>query len=258
MQYAKAPKVELPNNHLTFQILPDLKEICRPFFHRTGINHFHYIHYNLNDEKIAVITTAPEGNQYVFKNQYIATGRELDTGLHYLPSFKAGAERAEMGKRFNVDNVLEFVENHGNGIVEMFGFGTHCEAPEMVNYYFNNLEKLHRFNREFCAQADGLIKQVFANPIDVPGHNKIIVDNEKSPRPNGKSFILGQREVRLSVRECQVLKGLLDGLSAKEIALKVNLSNRTVEFYLNNVKNKMGVSKNVELMHLCYKHNILI
>ena len=51
---------------------------------------------------------------------------------------------------------------------------------------------------------------------------------------------------RLSQRELQVIKLLLEGKSNKQIALALNVAERTVEFHLQNIYAKLGVVSRVE------------
>jgi DNA-binding CsgD family transcriptional regulator len=52
----------------------------------------------------------------------------------------------------------------------------------------------------------------------------------------------------LSKRQLQCAKFLLEGKTAKEIAALSGLSNRTVEHYLDNLKNKLRCNNKVELV----------
>lgn len=52
----------------------------------------------------------------------------------------------------------------------------------------------------------------------------------------------------LSKRETECLFYLLDGCTAKEIAAPLKLSHRTVERYIENMKNKLGCSTVSELI----------
>jgi len=52
----------------------------------------------------------------------------------------------------------------------------------------------------------------------------------------------------LSVREKQAVDALLQGKSNKQIALSLGISERTVEFHLNNVYSKLNVASRVELI----------
>jgi len=52
----------------------------------------------------------------------------------------------------------------------------------------------------------------------------------------------------LSRREEEVISQLLKGKSNKQIAYSLGISERTVEFHLNNIYEKMGVNSRVELI----------
>jgi len=57
----------------------------------------------------------------------------------------------------------------------------------------------------------------------------------------------------LSTRETQVLDRLLENLSNKEIAAKLNISERTVKFHVSNVLTKFGVGRRADLILLRYQ-----
>jgi DNA-binding NarL/FixJ family response regulator len=52
----------------------------------------------------------------------------------------------------------------------------------------------------------------------------------------------------LTSREKQVLQMLAEGRSTREVASRLNVSHKTVEFHRNNVKRKLGLRKTVELI----------
>lgn len=54
----------------------------------------------------------------------------------------------------------------------------------------------------------------------------------------------------LSARESQVLHGLLDGRTSKEIAKRLDISPKTVDVHRANVLRKMGVETSAELVRL--------
>ncbi len=57
----------------------------------------------------------------------------------------------------------------------------------------------------------------------------------------------------LSRREQEVLDCLLENLSNKEIANKLNISERTVKFHVSNLLGKFGVRRRADLILLCYQ-----
>ncbi|HWZ46050.1 MAG TPA: response regulator transcription factor [Candidatus Saccharimonadales bacterium] len=61
---------------------------------------------------------------------------------------------------------------------------------------------------------------------------------------------------RLSQREAQVLELLLDNQSNKEIAVELNISERTVKFHVSNVLTKFGVHRRADLILLWYQKQL--
>ena len=66
-----------------------------------------------------------------------------------------------------------------------------------------------------------------------------------------------KREVRLTNREVQCLELMIQGKTAREIAIILLLSRRTVEFYVNNIKLKFGTNCKSELMLKLFASNFL-
>lgn len=69
----------------------------------------------------------------------------------------------------------------------------------------------------------------------------------------------------LTAREAECIYFLMQGNTMKQVARVLNLSHRTVEFYLNNVKDKMGMRKKTEVLAAiastdfiqCFENSIL-
>jgi DNA-binding NarL/FixJ family response regulator len=57
----------------------------------------------------------------------------------------------------------------------------------------------------------------------------------------------------LSRREQEVLSSLLENLANKEVASRLNISERTVKFHVSNLLAKFGVRRRADLILLCYQ-----
>jgi DNA-binding CsgD family transcriptional regulator len=57
-------------------------------------------------------------------------------------------------------------------------------------------------------------------------------------------------DVKLSEREMQCLQFTVKGYTAKKIAKELNISHRTIEEYLNNIRIKVGVNSKSELIEM--------
>jgi DNA-binding NarL/FixJ family response regulator len=58
---------------------------------------------------------------------------------------------------------------------------------------------------------------------------------------------------RMSKREQQVLDALLENLANKEIAVRLNISERTVKFHVSNLLAKFGVRRRADLILLSFQ-----
>ena len=65
-------------------------------------------------------------------------------------------------------------------------------------------------------------------------------------------------EVKVSPREMQTIGLWLCGQSAKESSRVLGISNRTVETYRVNIKEKLGVYSKTELFNLLNKHGLRV
>lgn len=62
---------------------------------------------------------------------------------------------------------------------------------------------------------------------------------------------------RLTLRQRDILRLLADGLSAKEIAKRLDISSRTVEFHKYQMMESLGAQSGAELIHFAIKHGVV-
>lgn len=67
---------------------------------------------------------------------------------------------------------------------------------------------------------------------------------------NEITLTLDSKKITLTERETECIKYMLSGMSAKQTAKAMNISPRTVEAYIVNVKNKFSCQK---ITYLFYK-----
>lgn len=63
--------------------------------------------------------------------------------------------------------------------------------------------------------------------------------------------------ISLTKREKEILTYIVEGLSNKEIAKRMFLSNSTIQFHVSNVLSKLGVSKRTEAAYLALKQKLV-
>ena len=63
--------------------------------------------------------------------------------------------------------------------------------------------------------------------------------------------------IKLTDREKEILALIVEGLSNKQIAKRLFLSNSTVQFHVSNILTKLGVSKRTEAVYLALKQKLV-
>ena len=65
----------------------------------------------------------------------------------------------------------------------------------------------------------------------------------------------GVPHAELSDRECEILRGLARGLSSKQLASELDLSVRTVETHRQNIRRKLRIAGQAELIRYACEHH---
>jgi two-component system, NarL family, response regulator LiaR len=63
--------------------------------------------------------------------------------------------------------------------------------------------------------------------------------------------------IKLTEREKEILALIVEGLSNKQIAERLFLSNSTIQFHVSNILSKLGVSKRTEAAYLALKQKLV-
>lgn len=109
------------------------------------------------------------------------------------------------------------------------GYVTKTSPPEIL---ISAIRDVHAGKLALCAEI-----------------NQVIAANTVSDKVSAVS--------RLSPREFEVLRMLLDAKSTDEIAAAFNLSPKTVANYHSEIKSKLDVRSDIELVYLCMRHGLV-
>lgn len=160
---------------------------------------------------------------------------------HRNPEFRNSLLKTA-ADQFDMDHCLAIIDKDDHHSEFAF-FATSCNNTKIVSTYITQFQLLQQFVRYFkfenrhafqCAEDYGVNLVQLKQAAYFDNHNIA----ECSPKyvENYDDPVFSN----LSLREQQCLKGLLEGKTAKEIARYYNLSYRTVEEYIANLKGKLG------------------
>lgn len=183
---------------------------------------------------------------------YQQSGQYLWLGIDALHTYDEQLFVAQQNFKFG--HGVSFIDQQQN-YYDLYNFAGPADKPQMINFYLNQKEMLLSFVHFYKAKAHTLIRQADRSRIMLPLRNIPVEDYEKTRYESFLSRISDHRfyleelsGVHLSEREMQCLKAYIHGYSAKQIARNLALSPRTIEFYLANVKAKLGLRTKASLM----------
>lgn len=247
--------------HFTRVVQSDINQICSPIFKKMDLNYFHYLRM-YKDGSLLALHNRMDWNDYFYENnfktqvplpeeQIIKYGKYNLCLCDNILSDKLAIARTAC----NFDHPLAISVAHKD-YFEVFAFATHHGNNSVLNSYLNQIESIINFTNEFKDKADNLIKKAENHrailPQDIHADELKILDNLSEAQ-----IVLGNHgPVKLTFREIETLSLLVKGLTGKEIAAKFCRSIRTVESYINNLKDKFGCNRKSQLVQLALANNI--
>jgi DNA-binding CsgD family transcriptional regulator len=238
--------------HPMFTLSQHVKEICQPFFDSLSINYFDYIRIN-KDKKIVGLVTDPNWLKHFFEKTFTFGGTVKTSGNHLWQSYNNELLLHDARTYFNHDNgisVFYLKENY----IEYFDIAAPKENKAVLSLYLNRFDILENFFHHFLEQSQQLLSQVSLHPIIPPKEMQGIFTTEEDLIYKFNHSIFYKISKRtfncpsLTPRENECISYLVLGFTAKEVGKVLNLSHRTVEQYINNVKIKLGCTYRSELI----------
>lgn len=243
-------------------IYNEIANICNPLKKYLGISNFGYLQiffdssyfYVCNDLELIkeYVTTINETNIFFEKQLFFP---KASNEFHYILWPKISLNRSmDLYMKRNYWHGLTFTKAHSNH-VELWWFATDTSNTNINDFYKSNIDVLEKFVFYFRNKTRDIINsknKILANfnkGVDLSQVNNFIntdVDQKKIEQFL-KEIGFTSIHIRshngtasLSPREVQCLYFLSLGNTMKEIAYKTDLSPRTVESYLNNLRYKTG------------------
>ena len=271
--------VFVPENHYVFSTLPEVIEICR-FLLPYGITNFFYMRV-FDDHKLFALINNPDYLKYFVKKEYKLTPPIppfcLREKFFYLglPQDSSPFNQVyyEARNLFNIDHIIYLIERYDD-YYDTYSFASTPNNPQIINFYLNNMELLEKFKFFFKEKAAKLIERSYENRVIIPpekrpsfgGLNNPVNKNDMDypqgllPQMSIRHYNIDyhNKKISLTQREIESIQCLCHGYSIKEAARHLAISPRTVESYLNNVKDKLNLQKKSELIDIIEKFNLKI
>jgi DNA-binding CsgD family transcriptional regulator len=176
---------------------------------------------------------------------------------------------------FDLSNILLIAERHKD-YTEIHFFATSSkESNAIQSSYFEFKEVFRRFTLYFRENAYKIIEKALPDRLILPPANpkltqtlayelgqqqeKTFLHQKLINNLNVKGYPIVYRGIssHLTQREYECLIKFMQGLTGKEIARNLNISHRTVEHHISNVREKTQISTKAEIIECLLENNLI-
>lgn len=238
-------------NHVSLNSNVDILQMCKFFFANKPIkiNHVNYIQRN-DDGTVLYLCSNQSWLMHYFKMGYPSVGAFEQKA--FLSEFKYVLwDSLDKRDQILIDSVEMLKIEQGITIIDklpdgvgFYNFGTNQHSHLLLSAYLNHLEDLKAFIVYFKERALDLLAKAHKHRFILPNNSsekKLLLYSDFKKAEDLQSLITPRQ------RDC--LRDLARGMTAKQIANSLNLSHRTVESYLNTLKERLNCSNRFELIN---------
>lgn len=231
-----------------YRLSTDIKYFFEPFCLNTGITYFHHIRV-FNDRTAFILNNNPQYMRHFLQHKFAVSepgtytnpGIHLWAGLNSLRNFDNQA--LHMKKYFDIDHQISIVEPQAD-YIDIYTLGTTIQRPEMVNFYINNLDILDNLFLEY--------QDKFAHELETLNAAQILLPLR--PKNSNQTKSENPRLDQITARELECLGLISQGKTAKMSAQTLNISPRTVERHIDNIRTKLKLKNKSELIYFYFEH----
>ena len=233
-----------PDRHFFTTSHHQVDEIVKPLKDYFGLTSFAYLK-SFNDGSEIRLSNQPKWIEYYYENELYKTSLFERPPSEFVKARLVWAGLTvhnpilDKAREFNIDHGMTFIEPFAEGC-EFFFIGTEVDRTEVMSKYLANLDLIERFLDYFREKAAPLIKEALHHKIIIPGKFETAPKIFCLKELNRSAFLNSLNPIEFTGRELECMRLLAKGYTHKMIAKELSISPRTVETYLNHVKEKTG------------------
>jgi DNA-binding CsgD family transcriptional regulator len=226
-----------------------IKTICKPL-EKLGI--YYFAHVNISQNKFSAINNNPSFIEHYIKNQYYNSDIHMKNDNKFGNYIiwdavdlcgKSDKMHQEAGK-FGIKHTFTIIEKNSSSN-DFYHFATHSASCSINQVYLSQLDLLKLFilhykeNIKRSKELASAFEMTF--DLDVLFGNYETETNSFSHLSDMRFQFIQSLKFNLTPREIDCFMLTLKGKTAKQIAILLGLSYRTVEEYICNIKTKLQV-----------------
>lgn len=238
--------LQLSLNHPLFALQTKIHELTNDFLTSLGFSYFQYLRC-FNDGSISLLSNTTKilefftevENQPVVFSSFTNENKNAPSYWFLWDEALPSAPVQLVREKFNFYHGLTLVRRNKN-YYDMIAVALPKEQQHVSSFYLNKLKLIENFINQFDKENKEIIHFLNTEKLFLPkayrdvNYDKICLTQGRVTieSPNGRSY--------LTVQELACLRLLCQGYAYKEVAQILKLSPRTVETYLNRMKQRTG------------------
>lgn len=248
-----------------------LEAICEPLYRYFGITYF-WCSKTTGNERFFSIGSDPQMQEFYYigrqfmHNPFHRNPQFINPGFYFYRHIMDDAFQRTIDKgaeKMHIELIAGISIKKNNSLLR-FGYGTDPKKGAAAHaLILNGLPLLKKFNTYFLQETRQL-RQELENEFsfDLPaamgvyyqqppeGFPQALSDSQKLAFLESLGFIDSQALSRLTPRELHCLMQLSSGLTNVQLAKLLGRSPRTVEHYIENIKDKLHCDRKTELLEI--------
>jgi DNA-binding CsgD family transcriptional regulator len=251
-------------NKYTVKYHHKIMKICEPLFSYYPITDFCRCTVNGEGKMSILATNVAACEEFIARklflnHPYYCHPDLLPPGIHIVSDAKLPEGISSVRYQFRINHEVFLVNKTNNG-VEIIIFCIWKNDGAQDEFFINEMPLLQQFNTYFKSEMSHVVRSLEDNLGDLVKQKGSLFYKDNPCLQNGlrgkdrMQFLknIGKdvshlSNVTLSNREKQILYCCKRGNTARQIALHLHLSRRTVESYLDSLKRKLGCASKYEL-----------
>jgi DNA-binding CsgD family transcriptional regulator len=258
------------SQHPSLHHSQDINDICRPL-HLLNMSYFSHVRIDKNNQ-FSAICSNPGFTEHYLKNQYYNADIHMANDNLFgdyviwdaIPLTGQSQKLSQEAMEFGINTTFTIIKN-GKDSKNFYHFAANHASKEFNQVCLSNIDLLKLFISHFnneVSQSKILSSSYdfrFGLDPNAEGFKTAIHENLADIKNIRNAFL---REINtntqhdaillLSAQKKKCLELLVMGHSTKQIANKLNLSKRTVEHYLDKIREVMNCQNSKELISVYF------
>ncbi|MFT6834741.1 MAG: DNA-binding CsgD family transcriptional regulator [Francisellaceae bacterium] len=231
-----------------------VNEVIKPIVKHFRLDSFNY-HKTYHDRSQIRLTNQPNWYEHYLKEKlYLHSIFELNSKI-YSPCYILLSNIITHGnilndaKKFGINHAITFIDPCDDGC-QFFFLGTTQNDPDFLNQYISNIQLVKKFIHYFNIKAISLINEIEKYKTKSLDMKQNQLKFNQINELDKFTFISELYNLKFTSRELECITFLLKGNTSKQIANELNISFRTIEVYIEQLKFKLNVKSKNDLIRV--------